>query len=85
MQTDLLHCAIMINLLKIYIILIYGKPNVRNSSSSAGAQLGGHEGGLSPLAQKWRSYKYSRFDEFFWEGVGGRGGNEPMIIVNDTS
>ena len=39
-----------------------------------GAQLGGRERGLEPpLAQNWRSYNYSRFDEFFG-GVGVEGG-----------
>ena len=48
--------------------------NVLSLLSQSGAQLGGRERGLEPpLAQKWRSYNYSKFDEFF-EGVGGRGG-----------
>ena len=35
-----------------------------------GAQLGGRERGIeprAPSAQKWRSYNYSKFDEFFGE------------------
>ena len=46
-----------------------------NPHCISGAQLGGRERGLEPpLVQKWRSYNYSKFDEFFWGGRGWGGG-----------
>ena len=44
----------------------------------------GGGGASEPLAQKWRSYNYSRFDEFFFLGGGGEGdGKQPRIVMND--